>query len=74
MKTLVCGSALVYRFGKNGRFLSCSTYPECNYASPVDRDGKPRPAAETVDIACPKCGADAVRETARTVAARELGS
>jgi DNA topoisomerase I len=51
-----CASALVYRFGKNGRFLSCSTYPECNYASPVDREGKPRPAAETVDVACPKCG------------------
>jgi DNA topoisomerase-1 len=51
-----CGSSLVYRFGKNGRFLSCSTYPECSYASPVDREGVPRPAAETVDIACPKCG------------------
>jgi DNA topoisomerase-1 len=51
-----CGSSLVYRFGKNGRFLSCSTYPTCNYASPVDREGKPRPAAELVDVACPKCG------------------
>lgn len=47
---------LVYRFGKNGRFLSCSKYPECTYASPVDREGKPRPAAETVDVACIKCG------------------
>jgi DNA topoisomerase-1 len=47
---------LVYRFGKNGRFLSCSKYPECTYASPVDREGKPRAAAETVDVACPKCG------------------
>jgi DNA topoisomerase-1 len=52
-----CGSGLVYRFGKNGRFLSCSTYPACSYASPVDREGNPRPAAETVDVACPKCGA-----------------
>jgi DNA topoisomerase-1 len=52
----VCRSSLVYRFGKNGRFLSCSTYPTCNYASPVDREGKPRPAAELVDVACPKCG------------------
>jgi ssDNA-binding Zn-finger/Zn-ribbon topoisomerase 1 len=30
--------------------------PTCNYASPVDREGKPRPAAELVDVACPKCG------------------
>ncbi len=49
-------TGLVYRFGKSGRFLSCSRYPECTYASPVDRDGIPRPAAETVDVACPKCG------------------
>ncbi len=51
-----CGSPTVYKFGKSGRFLSCSTYPACKYASPVDREGKPRPAAETVDVACPKCG------------------
>ncbi|CAG1001797.1 DNA topoisomerase 1 [Phycisphaerales bacterium] len=55
-KCPTCGASLVYRFGKNGRFLSCSTYPACNYASPVDREGKPRPAAESVDVACPKCG------------------
>jgi DNA topoisomerase-1 len=60
-----CGSPLVYRFGKNGRFLSCSTYPDCTYASPVDRDGKPRPAAETVDVACPKCGRAMTRRTGR---------
>jgi DNA topoisomerase-1 len=55
-KCPTCGAGLVYRFGKNGRFLSCSTYPDCSYASPVDREGVPRPAAETVDVACPKCG------------------
>ncbi len=55
-KCPTCGSGLVYRFGKNGRFLSCATYPDCKYASPVDRDGKPRPAAQAVDVACPKCG------------------
>ncbi|QQS08940.1 MAG: type I DNA topoisomerase [Phycisphaerales bacterium] len=60
-----CGSPLVYRFGKNGRFLSCSTYPECNYASPVDREGKPRPAAETVDVACPKCGSAMTKRVGR---------
>lgn len=56
LKCPTCGAGLVFRFGKNGRFLSCSTYPDCKYASPVDRDGNPRPAAETVDVACPKCG------------------
>ncbi|MBN2126458.1 MAG: type I DNA topoisomerase [Deltaproteobacteria bacterium] len=51
-----CGSAAVYRFGKNGRFLSCSTYPACKYASPIDREGNPASQQQT-DVACPKCGA-----------------
>ncbi len=56
---------LVYRFGKNGRFLSCSLYPTCNYASPVDREGKPRPAADTVNVACPRCGGAMTRRTGK---------
>jgi len=60
-----CGSGLVYRFGKNGRFLSCAMYPSCNYASPVDREGKPRPAAEAVDVACPKCGSAMTKRVGR---------
>ncbi|WP_432797520.1 DNA topoisomerase [Poriferisphaera sp. WC338] len=47
-----CGADTVYRFGKNGRFLSCSQYPECKYAAPVDREGKPQQPEQT-DILCP---------------------
>ncbi len=50
-----CQNTLVYRLGKNGRFLSCSTYPACDYACPCDRDGKPQPIQST-NIACYKCG------------------
>jgi DNA topoisomerase I len=64
-KCAECGAGLVYRFGKSGRFLSCSRYPECHYASPVDREGRPRAAAETVDVACPKCGNAMTRRTGR---------
>ncbi|USN99336.1 MAG: type I DNA topoisomerase [Phycisphaeraceae bacterium] len=59
-----CGASLVYRFGKNGRFLSCSTYPECDYACPCDREGKPRPA-EFVNIRCPRTGRPMIRKTGR---------
>ena len=59
-----CDSSLVYRFGKNGRFLSCSTYPDCNYACPCDRDGKPQ-MAEFVDVKCPKTGRPMIRKTGR---------
>ncbi len=60
----VCQSDLVYRFGKNGRFLSCSNYPSCTYACPVDREGKPRPA-EHVNIACHKCGGAMIKRNGR---------
>jgi len=59
-----CGASLVYRFGKNGRFLSCSTYPECDYACPCDRDGKPQPI-EHADVACVKCGTPMIKRTGR---------
>jgi DNA topoisomerase-1 len=59
-----CQSDMVYRFGKNGRFLSCSNFPECKYACPVDREGKPRPA-EHANVACHKCGAPMIKRTGR---------
>ena len=59
-----CGASLVYRFGKNGRFLSCSTYPDCSYACPCDREGRPR-VAEFVDVKCPKTGRPMIRKTGR---------
>lgn len=59
-----CGSSLVYRFGKNGRFLSCSTYPDCAYACPCDREGRPM-AAEFVDVRCPETGRNMIRRTGR---------
>ncbi len=35
-----CGREMVYRFGKKGRFLSCSGYPECTVSRNIDRQGK----------------------------------
>jgi len=59
-----CGSSLVYRFGKNGRFLSCSRYPDCTYAVPCDREGRPK-FAEFVNIACPVTGRPMVKKSGR---------
>jgi DNA topoisomerase-1 len=49
-----CGSNTVYRFGRNGRFLSCSKYPECKFTAPIDSSGKPI-SPEQTDVACPEC-------------------
>ncbi|HEX40996.1 MAG TPA: hypothetical protein ENN81_02920, partial [Phycisphaerales bacterium] len=59
-----CGAKLVYRFGRNGRFLSCSVYPECKFACPCDKDGK---MVETLrsDQKCPQCGKNMVHKNSR---------
>jgi DNA topoisomerase-1 len=49
-----CEAPMEYRFGKNGRFLSCSKYPDCKHAVPVDREGKPA-APELTEHECPNC-------------------
>ena len=59
-----CGSPTVYRLGKSGKFLSCSTYPACTYAAPVDREGKPR-VIEATNVACPKCGSAMSKRTGK---------
>ncbi len=50
-----CGSRTEYRFGRNGRFLSCTAYPECDYSAPIDRKGRPL-LPELVDVTCPEDG------------------
>lgn len=59
-----CGEQLVYRFGKSGKFLSCSTYPECKFACPCDKEGKM--LEENVsEHKCPKCGKQMVYKNGR---------
>ncbi len=59
-----CGKPLVYRFGKNGRFLSCSTYPDCKFACPCDREGKMM-KEEVTEHKCPNCGKPMVKKSGR---------
>ena len=59
-----CGSQTCYQFGKNGYFLSCTSYPDCDYAAPIDRAGRPL-LPEMVDIKCPEDGAQMILRTGR---------
>ena len=59
-----CGSQTAYRFGKNGRFLSCGAYPDCDYAAPIDREGRPM-LPERVNIKCPEDGSQMILRTGR---------
>jgi DNA topoisomerase-1 len=50
-----CDKPLVYRFGKNGKFLSCSAYPKCKFACPCDKEGK-MVEEKVSEHDCPVCG------------------
>ena len=48
-----CGSVMIRRIGKYGKYLACSNYPKCsNIVSESE--------VETSSVRCPKCGANMV--------------
>ncbi|HQB29628.1 MAG TPA: type I DNA topoisomerase [Syntrophales bacterium] len=54
-----CGSPMVIKWGKNGRFLACSRYPDCKNTRNFHEgeNGEIRPAEpETTDRVCDLCG------------------
>lgn len=59
-----CGKPMVIRWGRHGRFMACSGFPECKNAKPLDGD---KPAAETVetDEKCPKCNSPMLLKSGR---------
>ncbi len=60
-----CGLPMVKRWGRHGRFLACTGYPECKNTKPLDeRDGSPKPVEET-DEKCPECGSPMVIKQSR---------
>ncbi len=42
----LCGSPMVYKFGKFGRFLACSNFPDCKNTKPI---------TVGTGVTCPKC-------------------
>ena len=48
-----CGKPLVYRYGKFGKFIACSGYPECKYIPKKEKE-------TTVICKCPKCEGDII--------------
>ncbi len=50
-----CKSKLEYRFGRAGKFLSCSAYPDCKFTSQCDKEGKML-QDEPTEHKCSTCG------------------
>jgi DNA topoisomerase-1 len=59
-----CGKPMVYRFGRSGKFLSCSAFPKCKYASRCDSEGK-MVQDEVTEHKCPNCGKNMVLKRGR---------
>ncbi len=59
-----CGKPMVIRWGRHGRFMACSGYPECKNTRPLEGE---KPAAATVETEekCPKCGSPMVLKSGR---------
>ena len=43
----LCGHPMVYKFGRYGKFLACSNFPECKNTKPI---------TVGTGVVCPKCG------------------
>ncbi|MBI3615060.1 MAG: type I DNA topoisomerase [Candidatus Omnitrophica bacterium] len=51
-----CGRPIVIKWGRNGRFMSCSGFPDCKFAKPI-----------TTGVKCPEpaCGGELVQRRSR---------
>ena len=59
----LCGNELVYRNGRFGKFISCSTFPTCRYTRPLVEKEKEKP--EPIGKVCPDCGGELVKRKSR---------
>jgi DNA topoisomerase-1 len=57
----VCGKQMVIRWGRNGRFIACSGYPDCKNTKPLEEEEQP----QTSDEMCSKCGKPMVYKVGR---------
>jgi len=62
-----CGNKMVIKWGKFGRFMACSGYPECKNTREIPKNGAENGAEipEVEEIACEKCGRPMVLKRGR---------
>lgn len=62
-KCVKCGSPMVIKTGRFGKFMACSDFPKCKYTEPLDGQGKS--TVELTDKICSKCSSPMVRKVGR---------
>jgi DNA topoisomerase-1 len=51
-----CGHPLVYRYGRYGKFIGCSNFPDCRFSKPI---------LVKTGATCPVCGGDLIEKRTR---------
>ncbi|MCZ6679451.1 MAG: type I DNA topoisomerase [Candidatus Poribacteria bacterium] len=60
-----CGSNMIIKWGRYGRFLGCSNYPECSNIKRLHAEDAPPVEDEPTDEICDKCGSPMIIKTSR---------
>jgi DNA topoisomerase-1 len=60
----VCGSQMIERWSRFGKFYGCTKFPECKGTVPLNRDGKIL-RVKKEDLECPECGKELVVRMSR---------
>lgn len=59
-----CDSDLIFKWGRNGKFIACSNFPTCRYTSSLDGDIKEKKEKVIVGT-CEKCGGNLIEKSGR---------
>jgi DNA topoisomerase-1 len=51
-----CGKPLVIKYGRYGKFIACSGYPDCKFTKPF---------LVKIGVKCPQCGGDIVQKVSK---------
>ena len=60
-----CGSPMIIKIGRYGKFLACSNYPDCKNTKKLGSDGKEKEEPKLLEEKCPECGAPLVERHGR---------
>jgi DNA topoisomerase-1 len=65
-----CGSKMIIKWGRFGKFIACSAYPECKNTKQIQNNGEgqtvpPEKNQRPTGEKCPNCGADMVLKNGR---------
>lgn len=60
----LCNKKMVVKWGRNGRFIACSGYPDCRNTKEL-AENQQKVDDTPIDIKCEVCGADMVRKRGR---------